>query len=395
MWGTGLFVLSWAIYLHMMIVPGLIDRAGRFKGSDYVQFYVMGSMVLDGRTSDLYDPNAHLAEGRRHIEPDLQLYASHPNYGPQVALVFAPLALLPYGWSLALFLVINALCYGASVWIIRRECPGLLSGGAIVAILAGASPLLFALLRFGQASAFALLVWSLAFLALNRSRPFLAGLAIGCLIYKPQLGIVIAIVMIAARQGRVIAGAATMILAQLGVAWYAVGWPTMARYFKELWILMRDPGLVEIFPSEVHSLRGFVQLLVPSQPLITACYVAGLAVILVVAARCWSSTAPVRMRVAQMVVLTILASPHLMTYDLVLLTLPLIVFADWIVRHRNHALRPLMTALTALAYFAPFSGLLARHVPFQASVVILAGLAWMVYSLSTDVFRLEAASSTA
>ena len=86
---------------------------------------------------------------------------------------------------------------------------------------------------------------------------------------------------------------------------------------------------------------------------------------------------------------------HLMTYDLVLLTLPLLVFADWIVRHPSHALRPPMTALTALAYFTPFSGLLARHVPIQASVVILAGLSWMVYSLSTDVFRLDAASSTA
>jgi hypothetical protein len=52
-WGIGLLGLSWFIYLHTMMVPGLIDRAGRFKGTDYIQFYVMGSLVLDGRADAL------------------------------------------------------------------------------------------------------------------------------------------------------------------------------------------------------------------------------------------------------------------------------------------------------------------------------------------------------
>src|SRR5215467_11236389 len=38
-WGTGLLALSWFVYLHTMLVPGITDRVGRVKGADYIQFY--------------------------------------------------------------------------------------------------------------------------------------------------------------------------------------------------------------------------------------------------------------------------------------------------------------------------------------------------------------------
>ena len=56
-------VLSWFVYVHTMMVPGYVDRAGRFKGSDYIYFYVMGSLISEGRADALYEPDAHLAEG--------------------------------------------------------------------------------------------------------------------------------------------------------------------------------------------------------------------------------------------------------------------------------------------------------------------------------------------
>ena len=70
-WGAGLLCLSWFIYIHTMTAPGLVDRDGRFKGTDHIYFYVMGSLMLDGRTGDLYNPEAHLAEGQRRMEKDV------------------------------------------------------------------------------------------------------------------------------------------------------------------------------------------------------------------------------------------------------------------------------------------------------------------------------------
>jgi alpha-1,2-mannosyltransferase len=383
-WAGGLLVLSWFVYVHTMMVPGLTDRAGRFKGSDYIFFYVIGSLALDGRMDALYDADAHLAEGRRRIQPDLELYVGHPNYGPQVALAFMPLARLPFGWSLAVFLALTAICYALSVWIVWRECPALGTHGRLIALLAGASPAFLALVRYAQLSAVALLLLSLALLALRRNRLFSAGLAIGCLAYKPQLGLVLGVVLLAAREWRMVAGAATTAVGQLGVAWLAAGSGTMAAYFTALWALVLNPTLVQIYPSEVHSARGFFQLLIPSPRAVTLCFLAALVAVLVLAVRSWTSSAPLAVRWGHMVLLTVLGSPHLLTYDLVLLTVPLLVFSDWVVRNPDHRLGPEVSLMLVLVYLAPFSSNLARPTHVQISVVVMAILAWRMYS----VFRI-------
>ena len=386
-WGIGLLVVTWFIYVHTMMVPGLTDRAGRFKGTDYIQFYVFGSLAHDGRMDALYDPDVHLAEGRRRIQPDLSLYAGHPNYGPQIALAFVPLARLPFGWSLAVFLLLTAIAYALSVWIVWRECPALSAHGRLVALLAAASPSFLTVVRYAQLSALSLLLWSLALLAIRRNRRFTAGLVIGCLVYKPQLGIVIGVVLLAAREWRVVAGAAVTGLGQLGVAWAAAGSATMAAYFGSLWTLMLNPGLLVIEPSEVHSVRGFLHLLVPSPLVVTLGFLAALVAILVLAVRSWSTPAPAAVRWGQVILLTILASPHLMTYDLVLLTLPLLVFTDWILRNPDHPLRPEIALWLVLAYLTPFSSFLARAARVQVSVVVMAILAWRMYLVCTTAAR--------
>ena len=383
-WGAGLFALSWFIHLHTMMTPGLVDRVGRVKGSDYVQFYVMGSLLREGRTDALYDAQAHLAEGRRRIKSDLGLYAAHPNYGPQVALAFVPLAALPYGWSLCAFLAVSTLCYAFSVWIIWRDCDALRRHGRLVAVLAAGSPLLLTVVRYGQASAFALLALSLALAAFRRRQLFLAGLAIGCLAYKPQLGFLFGIVLLATRQWRAVGGAVAAAACQLGVAWIAAGSPAMARYGAELWLLVRDPRLIQTHPSELHSLRGFIQLLVPYAPVVTACAIVGLLAATVCGVRTWQSRAPLPVRFGELIVLTILASPHLISYDLLLLTLPLILFADWAAEHPRHRLQSLVSVSLVLLYFAPFSGMIvARLTGVQVSVIVMVLVAWWMSQVST------------
>jgi alpha-1,2-mannosyltransferase len=384
LWGTVLLFLSWVIYVHTMIVPGWTDRAGRFKASDYIYFYVMGSLVLEGRTDALYDPATHLAESRRLVDPALTLYAPHSNYGPPVAFAFAPLALLPLGWSLSVFLALSALCYGAAVWVVWRECDALRQHGRLIAILAAASPLFLTLFRYAQLSAFSLLLWAVAFVALRRNRVFTAGLTIGCLSFKPQLGIVVGVVLIAAREWRAVAGAVAAVLGQLMVGWLVAGSATMMEYFRVLWTLMLNPGLVQIYPSEVHSLRGFFQLLIPSTAVVNGLSLVALVIVIVVAVRSWQSRAPLALRWGQVILLTVLGSPHLLTYDLVMLTIPLILFAEWALHNPDHPLQPAISGSLVPLYLAPFSSNLARLIPVQLSVPVMAYQAWCVYSVCTN-----------
>jgi hypothetical protein len=382
-WAIPTLVLSVGIYVHTMAVPGLLDRVGRFKGSDYIQFYVMGSLAVEGRLDALYDADAHLAEGRRRIHPDLQLYAAHPNYGPQLALAFAPLAIVPFALSLSMFLAVMTACYGVSVWLLWRECEALRPHGRLVALLAAASPLFWNVTRYGQASAIPLLLWTLGFVALRRGRAFAAGLAIGCLAFKPQLGIVLAVALLAARQWRVVAGAAAAAAGQLAVAWAAAGSTVMAQYIGTLWRLTLNPDLIEVYPSEIHSIRGFLQLLIPSPGMVSVCAGVGSLIAVVVAVRCWRPAhrgalgRTLGVRWGLLALLTLVASPHLVSYDLLLLTVPLVLLADWTARHPADQARAAIALMLPLLYFAPFSGMIvARLTGVQLSVIVMVALAW-------------------
>jgi alpha-1,2-mannosyltransferase len=381
-WGTALLLLSWFVYIHTLATPGLVDRAGRFKGTDHIYFYVMGSLMLDRRTADLYSPDAHLAEARRRIDPNLRLYQPYSNYGPQVALAFVPLARLPYTHSLTLFLLFSAVCYSLSVWITWRDLPGLAPYGRLVALLAAASPLFFSLLRYAQLSAITLLLLSLSLAALRRNRRFLAGIVLGTMMFKPQLGLVLGIALMMAAEWRLVAGAAAAGLAQLALAWAVSSTVAMRQYVDVLWRLLRDPSLVQIYPTEMHSLRGFLQLLLPDSTFVNVVSLTSTVALLAIGTRVWKSGSDTGVRWGTMVLLTVLASPHLLTYDLLLLSIPLLTFAGWAVNHRDDRRAAVTRVCLVLLYLAPFSANLARVWPVQTSVLAIGTLTCVAVSLS-------------
>lgn len=379
LWAVGMLVLGWGLYVYMMATPGLIDRAGRFKGSDFIQYYVMGSLMLEGRADALYDADVHLAEGRRRIHPELGLYAGHANYPPAVAIAFAPFARLPFGWALGIFLGVSAIVYALSVWLTWKGCAALREDRWLVVLIAAASPLFLTVVRYGQLSAFTLCFFALALAAFRSRRAFAAGLAIGMLAYKPQLGVVAAVVLVVCREWRAVSGAVTAVAGQLVIGWAVAGTVVMREYVSVLWTLMLNPALVQLYPSEVHSLRGFFQLLVPFPAAVTVCCLITLGAALLLAVRSWRTAAPMAVKWGQIVLLTVLASPHLLAYDLILLTIPLLVFADWCVRRwPAHGAATIALLLVPL-YLAPFSGNLARVVPVQLSVVVMCALAVVAY----------------
>jgi hypothetical protein len=233
--------------------------------------------------------------------------------------------------------------------------------------------------RYGQLSALTLCLFALALAAFRSNRPFAAGLAIGTLAYKPQLGVVAAVVLLASREWRVVAGAAAAVAGQLIAGWAVGGSELMREYFGVLRTLALNPGLVQLYPSEVHSVRGFFQLLLPWPPAVTLCFLAALIAILALAVRSWQTSAAVDLKWAQVVLLTVLASPHLLAYDLLLLSIPLMLLADHIVRHPHSREAPLIVLLLVALYLSPFSGNLARVIFVQLSVIVMGVLAIVLY----------------
>jgi hypothetical protein len=384
----------WAVYAFTLATPGLIDRNGQVKGTDFLLFYNLGRFALEGNGPALYDED--LLEARaRELVPGSDKTRYPVVYPPQVAIFFAPLGALPYGWALIGWWTITTLAYAACCYIAWKASPALAGQGATVAAAAAGFPAFVNLIGFGQNSAIALVCFTAAFAALMRGRSFAAGLAIGGLAYKPQLGIVAAVVFLTARNWKLIAGSIVSLGFQLGLSLAYFGPDILSTYLAA----NRDPVMtlqrLQVKIYQMHSLRTFFALLVPWPAVAVAAYLVAAAIVLAMAVMCWRSSRPLPSRYAGLLIATVLVSPHLYVYDLVLIAPALVFVSGAIVEGpASDLLRRLKTA-AHLCYFLPFVGPLAMATRIQPSVPAMAGLLALMTRLSRSTMAKAREASTA
>src|SRR5262249_49842151 len=162
-------------------------------------------LALEHQGAGLYDMDAQAKIAAERV-PAAGRLVFLPLYGPQVSLLFAPLARLPYGSALTLWLAGGAALYGLCCYAIWRTCQSLHAYRGITFILAASYPAFVHLILWGQNSAFALVCFTLAYLALRSQKFYWAGLAIGCLAFKPQLGIAAVVIFLCSRQWKALSG---------------------------------------------------------------------------------------------------------------------------------------------------------------------------------------------
>jgi hypothetical protein len=364
-----------------MTGPGVIGRNGLLKGTDFLHFYTLGSLALEHRGADLYDmtEQSELAALRVPQAGHLFFIAL---YGPQASLLFAPMAALPYGTALGLWLIISVGLYGFCCYAIWRTCSNLQRDGWLVLLLGLAYPALFHLMVWGQSSALALACLTGGYLALRAGNKFLAGLAIGCLMIKPQLGLAAAFVFVAAREWRVVAGAVVSALANLSAGWAYYGTPVMRTYLAQLW---HSPGLMpQLEPRlyQTHSLRTLWAMLLPWPQIAFWMYAASAAAVLCVALLCWRSGASLNLKFSVLLLATVLVSPHLTVYDLVILAPAFLLLADW--TQGKWFRMPWLGWLLYLTYLLPLAGPAARWTHLQLSVLAMTGLLWVIYRYGSN-----------
>jgi hypothetical protein len=375
--GIVLAVVIWTIYLWTLATPTLHDRNGLLKGTDFLHFYTLGSLALEHRGADLYDmPVQSVISQVRVPEAGHLLYV--PLYGPQVSLLFAPLAALPNSVALGVWLVANAVIYALCCYVVWKTCPQLQDKKLTVFILAAGYPAVIHLLLWGQTSGLALACFTAAYLALRSGRLFLAGLAIGCLAFKPQLGLASAVVFVFAWEWKVGGGALTTAIAQLAAGWIYYGRSVMMDYLEHLRHVEEIFLLLEPRPYQMHSLRSFWTMLVPSDRWAFALYIVSAIAVLGISARFWKSNSPLGLRFSALLLATVLVSPHLTVYDLVILAPAFLLISDWALAHE---FEPKIHAIGLLLYFcyvAPLIGPLSQWTRFQITVPAFVALLCMV-----------------
>lgn len=374
-------VVLWSIYLWTMTTPGLRDRNGNLKGTDFLHFYTLGLIAREHRAPELYDMKVQSELAARHV-PQASGLPYLPLYPPQTSILFAPLAHLSYAHALVVWWMVSAILYFLCCYWVWRTCPNLQTHRVTVAILAAAFPALFHLIAWGQTSALALACFTGTYLSLRSKRQFLAGIVVGCLAFKPQLALAVAVVFIAAGAGKVVIGATLSGLAQfqVGVLYYG-----SQAFHDWLWMLRNLRSALPVLEPKIYQtycLRTFWSMLIPIPGLALVLYALSAALLLGITILLWRRPSmPLSVRFSALLFATVLVAPHLTVYDLVILAPALLLLPDWLISVPMNDVKSNIGTALYCAYLFPVAPI-AWLVHVQPAVIAMSAVIFLLWRQS-------------
>ena len=343
--------------------------AGPLKGGDFVHFYTIGYLARTGAGPTIYDPAAlHQAQARLVPESADLFYPA--VYPPQTALIFAPLSVWSYGTAALAWTCLTIVGYILVVWCAWRPVRATLPSPAFVIAVAAAFPPFWQLVLHGQTTIVVLAAFCLGWLALEKGRPFLAGLAFGLLGVKPQFAIPLAVIALLGRHWMMMSGALVSLTIQGLGAWAILGSSAFEGFAHMLQVVSTHADYLEPKPYQSHSLRAFMRIL-PELWRFPA-WVAASSVVLWYTARVWTAAASLRARLSIVILAAVLVNPHLVVYDVTLLALPLMWAWAWISEHESELTTPYPFLVYGL--FVTLLAPTASVIGVQVSVLIMTSL---------------------
>jgi hypothetical protein len=206
-----------------------MDWQSHALGRDFVNVFTAGHLIAEGRTLDIFTPAIFLADAKRLFDPRLPMHFW--SYPPPALLLAAPLGLLPYFAGLWVWTLAGLAALWPAVRAFFRE-GGAGLGAAGLALLAFTSPAVSTNIGMGQNGAFtaALLLGGLALL---EKRPALAGAVLGMLIFKPQIALLLPVMVFAGGRWKTLLGAAASAGALLVLSTALYGFESWRLFFTD------------------------------------------------------------------------------------------------------------------------------------------------------------------
>jgi alpha-1,2-mannosyltransferase len=378
-----LAICLWGVCAVDFAPPGLFDRAGNIKFQDFIQFPISARMIMEGRTSDLYIDQA-LADGIRAIVGrETKVYLQY-FYGPQVALMFVPIARFSFLIQAIIWMTLSVLLYFACIYLLCKSCSNLSPHLGLLFLCAIAYPPLFHFFIRGQLSAVVLVCFTAACLAFLARRDWLAGIALGCLVFKPQFLVGVTVVLLLSSAWRILAGLILSAAAQLSFAFFYFGPVVMSNYANMLLHSASRPDKTELqfSPIQMHSLRSFWSLLIPWPKGVWVLYALSAIAVVALAAAVWKSSSSRPLRFSALILASVLLNPHIYIYDLVALIPAILLLADWLLSNPLNPNSASLQVLLYLAFILPLFGPLAYWTHLQLSVPAFAALLWIIWRFS-------------
>jgi arabinofuranan 3-O-arabinosyltransferase len=278
--------------------------------NDFVTIWAAGKMALAGHAAQAYDWS-QLKPVDESIVGPVSGYLVWP-YPPTFLLAAAALALLPYVTAFFVWVFGTFIVYLAIIRAIIGDRVGYFLAAGFPAVIANA--------LVGQTAflSAALIGGALVFMD---TQPIWAGLLLGLLTYKPHLGLLFPIALAVSGRWRVFFTAGIVAALLAAVSWAVFGsesWVAFASGISHSLVSdgSADWGKMQTVSGLVRALGGGDTLAWSVQIGVTVIAAAAIAVV-------WRSSVAYEIKAAALGVAALLAAPHLLTYDLVILAVPL------------------------------------------------------------------------
>jgi len=310
-------VYSWiCIALMVAVIAGILLTAngnfawdGKPIGTDFSNVYAAGLMANEGRAAEVWDWPKHFAVQDRVFGPQLEHYFGW-HYPPFFLLVASALAVFPYLGALFVSQIIGFALYFTMLKNMVSEYEGWLL--PVIGF-----PAIFVNITHGHNGFLTAALFGWAFLVIEK-RPWLAGIMIGLLAYKPQFGILIPIALLIGGYYRTFTGASVTVLV-LGASVTAVyGFEIWPAFFQSLELtrgIILEQGATGWF--KIQSVFSFVMLWTESLSLAYA--LQGLLALAVLVVVCIAFRFPnaIEDRASLIIIGSLLVTPYSLDYDLV------------------------------------------------------------------------------
>lgn len=373
--------LSYVILAVMVLSAVLWARfSPQVEQTDFSMTYIGARILHLGRSARLYDLQEQTAMRKSTFARPSPLLFEHP---PFEALIFQPLAALPYRTVYIVWALVNAAIWLTLPFLLRPYAPAPRETTGYLALFVLYAPLGIALFQ-GQTSLAMLLFYTLCFIQLKRGSPLAAGACLGLALFKFQLVLPFVLIFLLRRQWRFLAGF-TLSGAFFGVlSLMAVGWRGIFSYVRFLATIASDPRNIS-YGSTLYmvSLQGFLNAVLgrflsgAGIGVLVAAFSLGL---IVLTAWRWqrleaAGAGPEAedLMFAAAIAVSLSAGSHLFPHDLSPLLLSLFLVAAHFPASGRTALRGLLGAGLAVFWATPLVFvLLARHCVYLISPILIA-----------------------
>jgi hypothetical protein len=379
--GAFFLIATAGVYLYKLNPGGPYPRDGStlVVGRDFLNFWMSGRAASLPQPGLWYDPEIYQRELAALIGPGYP--GQNSAYPPSIMLFTAPFGMLSYLQALLLWTVVGFA--GFAVFARRHIADNftfaalLFSPAAIFCLISGQTSLVTAIMLIG------------IFGLLDR-RPWIAGILIGLLTIKPQLGLLFPVMLIASWRWRAFVSAAITSLVLVGMSAIVFGQQAWFDFVLKVapvqQVVLRDPdGLATpYYPTIFRNLQG------AGVPYDIAMGIQLVFTILAVAAVAWAFYArrkadPLWL-MALFLTCAISAIPYLLSYDTLALCFTTLMLLD------AGKLDARGRVLARLVYWLPLLqiGLGNLHIPGPA----LIAPAFAVYAVM-QLWRSERATEPA